>query len=124
MTKQKNNNKLWVNGSIMEPVVAAIILVMAIVMAFTILTKLNIVPQIQAINKANEMISQEELKTRREKEFLDKEIKDGALTLTKTVTKQENGLLIEVDYTVVDNADKELSSRTVTYTERQSSENE
>lgn len=120
MAVKLNNTKtscFWLKGSIVEPVVAIVILVMAIAMAFTILTRLNLVPELQAKNKANEVISNEIANTFNNKELLDKEEQFGGLMLTKTVYQGQK--IIEIELAVYDTDNKEIAVRKLLVTDRQ-----
>ena len=104
--------KIWIRGSIVEPVVAIVILVTTFAMAFSVLSRVNIVPSIMAINKADEMINEEVFLVYTEKDYLDKEETDGAFTLFKKV-EQINNLAIKVHMEVYDASKKLISQRTV-----------
>jgi hypothetical protein len=103
----------WVRGSIIEPVVAIVILVTTIAMAFSILSRVNIVPSIMALNKANEMINNEVFLVYTQKDFLDKEIKDGAFLLEKKVNLVDKTSIILVKINVFDATNKLIASKTV-----------
>ncbi len=119
MQKTSKHIKLWIKGSIVEPVIALVILVMAIAMAFTILTKLNIVPSLQAKNKANELINNELLIILTEKKLLDSEEEFGGFTLIKTIKQEQSNSLITVELEVVDARQKQIAFSKVVFTERQ-----
>jgi hypothetical protein len=104
--------KIWLKGSILEPLVAIVIMVTTIGMAFSVLAKVNIVPQVMAINKAAELINSEVFLVYSQKDYLDKEIHDGAFTLTKQVSRAGKTNAVIIVLTVQDASNKVIASRT------------
>jgi hypothetical protein len=102
-----------IDGSVIEPVIAIVILITTFGMAFTILTKLNSATPVKAINKANEMISNEIFETFTNSNFIDKEVKDGAFQLEKEVYLDEKSDIIEISYHVYDWKRKLIASKTI-----------
>lgn len=95
-------------GSILEPIVAIVIMVTTIAMAFSILAKVNIVPEIQALNKANEMVNHELFLVYTQNDFLDKEYTDGAFTLVKEVQPLSQSSTITIKISVKDAKGKSI----------------
>lgn len=106
--------KIWLRGSIVEPIVAIVILVTTIGMAFTVLSKVNIAPSIMAINKAAELINQEVFQVYTSKDYLDKEITDGAFTLVKKISQEKKTSVISIQIEVFDASKKLIASKRLT----------
>jgi len=106
--------KIWLRGSIVEPIVAIVILVTTIGMAFTVLSKVNIAPSIMAINKAAELINQEVFQVYVSKDYLDKEITDGAFTLVKKISQEKKTSVINIQIVVFDASKKLIASKRLT----------
>lgn len=108
-----------IKGSIIEPVIAVVMLVLTMAMAFSIIARLNITPTLKAINKANEMIDTEVYDILKNKNYIDNEKKDGALTLIKTVISDKiNSDLIEIKIEVRDSKKKILSVKHILVTDQ------
>lgn len=97
-----NAMKRKLQGSVLEPVVAIIILVVTIGMALTVMTRTNAAIPVKAINKANEMIEREMSATLETSDFLSNEITDGAFHLVKKVQFSEETGLIDILLQVFD----------------------
>jgi hypothetical protein len=97
-------------GSIVEPVIAIVILVFSMAMAFTILMRTNHAPKIQAQNRASELINTARFNTVIHSDFLDASESSGAFTLVKKVTEFEEGKCVRVDLQVYD-AKQELVAK-------------
>ena len=113
--KQKVLNliKARVQGSIVEPVIAVVILVITMAMAFTILTRTNITPIVQAKNRANELISMELFQTINESDFLDKEEQIGAFRIVKKVELVQNKNAVNIIVQVFDLKQKEIMKKQI-----------
>ena len=102
------NLKLHTNGSIVEPVIAIVMFVLAMAMAFTILTRTNTTPLIQAKNMAGELVSQELFNTITKSDFIDKEEQYDAFKLQKEVTILSEGKSVLIILTVFDRNQDEI----------------
>jgi hypothetical protein len=118
LRKNKEAKHKWLRGTILDPVIAIMVLVSVFTMAFTILTRLNIYPGLRIINKAHEMISSEVYETLNDKQLINKEITEGSLTLNKTITQIPESNLIKVELMVTDADNKLLARRILIYPSR------
>lgn len=105
--------RLYIKGSVIEPVIAIVILITSFGMALTILTKLNSATSVKAINKANEMISNAVYETLTNSEFLDMEMKEGAFQLEKEVKLDETNGIVKISFRVYDRKRKLIASRII-----------
>lgn len=113
------HKRLWVKGSIIEPAIAMVILVMSIATAFSILTNLNLVPKLQAKNRANELINMEMRNVLDNKDLLDSENQYGGFRLIKTIEEASARNLVSIHLEIVDLKNKRIAKRTLIYTRRQ-----
>jgi len=115
----KINLSKKIDGSIIEPIIAIVLLMLTMVMAFGIILRLNITPALKATNKANELIDTEVYDILVNRNYIDNEKKEGALTLTKTVVRdQTNTDLIHITIQVQDSKKKLLSGKNFIISEK------
>jgi hypothetical protein len=98
--------KKKVKGSIVEPVIAIVLLVLTMAMAFVVLTRTNNTPKVQAINLAGELINQEIYNTITNTDFLDKSETVDAFTLIKEVSEINDGQAAIIKLQVQDKGGK------------------
>ncbi|MBN1115643.1 MAG: hypothetical protein JXA77_00440 [Bacteroidales bacterium] len=107
------NLKIFVKGSIIEPVVAIVIMVMVFGFAMVFLSKYSTIYDLKAINVANEMIDQELYNVVVLLDLNTDDVVNGALVLKKNieVNKMENILFI--NFVVNDRENKIISKRQI-----------
>lgn len=103
----------YINGSVIEPVIAIVILIITFGMALTILARLNSAIPVKAINKANEMINNEVFETLNNSNFLDKEVEEDSFWLEKEVKLNEETGIIEISFRVFDRNRKIIANKII-----------
>lgn len=105
--------KIFLRGSILEPVVSIVILVFTVGMALTILTKMNSATPVKAVNKANEIISEVLFETFTQADYLDKEWQEGAFSVERQVKYNQESGILEVFIKVTDIKSRVLAEKRI-----------
>lgn len=106
MRSLKTIIKAELTGSILEPLIATIILLTVLSMAFTIFIKLNMHPTLAVKNMANSVVDSIYKETILNKNYLNQEFSLNGIQVLKEVKLNEQNDLMQLNITVFDNKNK------------------